>query len=135
MSQWDDCEKMDAKVDQIVLWLSGVAFFITISCGMLFIPKIAKHVKGLKKLLILLQQLTLNLILLLYILYHSLSTESVYSYFISNFAEKDLVKESSLEAHDFDQRMASNAISVFVQNTYVHNIISFPFFKPRTFTL
>ena len=117
----DECNNVHNKVDTVLFWFSGVALFIMISSGILFIPGIVKHIKGLKRLIILLQQLALSAQLLHLTLHHALSIESVSSYFAPVFSDEDdaSLTELQFEHASFDHRSAAQAATTFISE-YLH---------------
>ena len=112
MKQWNECDEVDDNADHILRWFSGIALFAVILCGFIMIPRIVTHVKGFKLMTIILQQLCLGFHLVLIVLYHSLATASIYSFF-------DDVKEKRNFNLDFSQ-IGHTISSFFYQYFHAH---------------
>ena len=109
MKVWQECDENWDLADRIQLCLSGIALFLVILSGMFFFPHIMKHVKGFKKMTILLQQLSLSFHLLLIVLHRALATQSIFSYFEFSNLRKDYKDKFG----DYDLREIGDQISFF----------------------
>ena len=127
VKEWDECDKMNESADKIQLWFTSIALLAVIFCGMIFIPKILTHIKGLKKMTVLLQQLCLVLHLLLIILHHSLATKGVLSY----FATSSLFNNDLTEAvgRGFDMSVIGKTISIFFSQYFHAQYFFFSFIQ------